>query len=73
MSNTRQNLNGNDDFTEKELRIAFKRSGLWRDGWDFRKALATDVVLVGLRNIALAIRRRQQQNGNSAPQQRVLI
>jgi hypothetical protein len=62
-----------DDFTEKELRAAFRRSGLWRDGWTYAKAVATDCVLKGLRIYAGAIRRRQQQNGNPAPQQRALI
>jgi hypothetical protein len=62
-----------DNFTEKELRAAFKRSGLWRDGWNYAKAIATDCVRCGLHNTALAIRRKQQHDGKPAPQQQALI
>ena len=58
--------------TERELRDAFKRSGLWRDGWNYRRAIATEIVLRGLRNTVIAIRTRQQQHGKPAPIQRAL-
>ena len=58
--------------TERELRDAFKRSGLWRDGWTYARAITTEIVLRGLRNTALAIRTRQQQHGKPAPIQRAL-
>lgn len=60
------------DLTERELREAFRRSGLWRDGWTYAKAIGTACVLRGLQNTAAAIRSRQQ-NGNPAPMQRALI
>lgn len=61
------------DLTERELREAFRRSGLWRDGWTYARAIGTACVLRGLQNTAAALRARQQQNGNPAPMQRALI
>lgn len=57
--------------TEHELREAFRRSGLWRDGWTYARAIATAIVLRGMRNTAIAIRIRQ--HGSPAPIQRALI
>jgi hypothetical protein len=59
------------DITTRELREAFKRSGLWRDGWTYARAIATACVLRGLTNTALAMRKRH--TGNPAPMQRALI
>lgn len=61
------------DITEPELRQAFKRSGLWRDGWTFKRAVECALVFTGLRITAQAIRNRQQQHGKPAPVQRALI
>lgn len=62
-----------ENFTEKELRTAFKLCGLWRLGWTYDRAIHTYNIALGLRNIVRAIRRKYQQNGNPAPQQRALI
>lgn len=63
-----------ENITEDELRAAFKRSGLWRDGWTFAKAIATDCTRIGLRATAQAHRDRyQQQHGTPAPMQQALI
>lgn len=43
--------------TTAELRDAFRRSGLWRDGWTYAKAIAVDTVRWGLEKSALARRR----------------
>ncbi len=62
-----------ENFTEKELRAAFQLCGLWRNGWTYDRAIHTCNVAIGLRNIVRASHRRQQQDGNPAPQQRALI
>lgn len=63
-----------DAITERELRAAFRRSGLWRDGWTYAKAVATESVYRGLRIFAAAMRaKEQQQYGKPAPIQRALI
>lgn len=38
--------------TEAELRDAFRRSGIWRLGWDFNKAIGDPAVLICLSRIA---------------------
>lgn len=60
--------------TEDELRLAFKISGLWREGWTYQRAVHTVSVFVGLRATATAMRNKyQQQHGKPAPVQRALI
>lgn len=59
--------------TERELRDAFKRSGLWRSGWTFARAVQTSAVYIGLRATVRALRTRQQQHGKPAPIQRALF
>jgi hypothetical protein len=62
-----------DNFTESELREAFQRSGLWRRGWTFQRAIETNAVLTGMVNTVRAIRNTAQQNGKPAPRQQALI
>lgn len=60
--------------TEQELRRAFHRSGLWRDGWTYQRAITTLEVCIGLHATVLAMRaRHHQQPGKPAPLQRALI
>lgn len=62
------------DITERELREAFNRSGLWRRGWTYQRAIACATVLRGLMNTADAMRRRTERNtGKPAPLQQALI
>lgn len=62
------------NITERELRAAFQRSGLWRRGWTYSRAITTALVARCLRNTALALRRSiEQQTGKPAPRQRALI
>lgn len=56
--------------TERELREAFKTSGLWRWGWNYSRAITTENVLRGLQNTVIAIRKK---HGNPAPIQQALI
>jgi hypothetical protein len=53
--------NTHDQITTAELRLAFRRVGLWRFGWSFEKAMAVPVVLWGLQKSALAGRRQGHQ------------
>lgn len=60
--------------TPRELRDAFRFSGLWRMGWTFERAIKCNVVFLGLRATARARRtKHQQQHGKPAPIQRALI
>ncbi len=62
------------DITETDLRAAFQRCGLWRRGWNYRRAITTEIVARCLRNTALAMRRSSEQlTGKPAPRQRALI
>lgn len=68
------NLAAEQTITTDELRAAFKRSGLWRHGWTFAKAIATECTLISLRGTAKSIRNKyQQQHGKPAPEQQALI
>lgn len=63
-----------DTITETELRAAFNRSGLWRRGWNYARAIRTESVLRGLCNQAKAVRQRlERQTGTPAPIQRALL
>ena len=62
------------DITERELRAAFRCSGLWRDGWTYARAVQSGAVYIGLRATVKALRgKEQQQHGKPAPIQRALI
>lgn len=63
----------NENITERELREAFKRSGLWRCGWNFHRAITTALVAWSLRNNAIASRRSAEKNGKPVPMQQALI
>lgn len=67
-------MGDNISITEQELRDAFKRSGLWRDGWTFQKAIETNSVFISLRATVKACRNKHhQQHGKPAPIQQALI
>lgn len=61
------------NITEPELREAFKRSGLWRDGWNYQRAITTELVARCLRFSVIATRRSAEKNGKPAPMQQALI
>lgn len=62
-----------DTITEPELREAFKLSGLWREGWNYQRAITTALVAWSLRNHVIAARRRAEKNGKPVPIQQALI
>ena len=60
--------------TERELRQAYRISGLWRDGWTFARAVHTGSVYIALRATVKALRgKHQQQHGKPAPTQRAIF
>jgi hypothetical protein len=63
-----------DNITEPELRSAFRRCGLWRHGWTFKRAKETPGIFKGLCIMAHAMHQQMQtQIGKPAPVQRTLI
>lgn len=67
-------MNDHATITERELRQAYRISGLWRDGWTFAKAVQTGAVYIALRATARALRgKEQQQHGKPAPIQRAIF
>jgi hypothetical protein len=66
-------LQGDADITEAELHEAFDRSGLWRRGWTYKRAISTTLVQIGLLATVRAWHRSQQKNGKPAPVQQALI
>lgn len=65
-------MNAPCDITERELRQAFRISGLWRDGWTFAKAIHTSAVYIALRATVKALRGKEQ-HGKPAPIQRAIF
>lgn len=64
----------NVTITERELREAYRLSGLWRDGWTFAKAVQTSAVYIALRATVKALRGKEQQKyGKPAPIQRAIF
>lgn len=59
--------------TTAELKAAWQRAGLWRMGISFKRAIASPLLLVGLRAAARVARKQATQDGKPAPQQRALI
>jgi len=59
--------------TTAELKQAFRRSGLWRLGWTFDRAMACQVINTALCCMVRAQRCKAAKQGNPAPDQGVLI
>ena len=51
----------NEPPTTAELKAAFIRSGLWRDGWNYYRAITTGTVRWSLTRSALASRQTHHQ------------
>lgn len=45
--------------TTAELKAAWQRAGLWRMGISFKHAIASPLILAGLRAAAMAARKQQ--------------
>lgn len=61
------------DITERELRDAYRRAGLWRRGWTFVRAIRADAVSVTLLAAARAARRRIEREHKPTQRQPQLI
>lgn len=59
--------------TEAELREAFNRSGLRRDGYTFQRAVNTESIYRCLSSRVKHWHKAQQQNGKPAPVQQALL
>jgi hypothetical protein len=59
--------------TTAELKQAFSRSGLWRLGWSFDKAMGCELTRKGLECAVRASQRKAARQGNPAPMQPELI
>lgn len=55
--------------TIADLKEVFKRSGLWRSGWTFEKAMECNVIRQSLGCAVRASRKKQKKQGNPAPLQ----
>ena len=58
---------------ERDLRAAFKRSGLWRRGWTYARAIQDNAVRIGLQCTVLAAHRAQEQRGEKNATQLNLV
>lgn len=56
-----------------ELKAAFQRTGLWRMGWSFERAMKCKATCIGLKAIVRAERRALEKKGQPAPVQPGLI
>lgn len=63
----------NDPITERELRDAYKRAGLWRTGMTFERAIAVPPIRTSLTCSVRAQRHRAEQAGQPLPAQLGLI
>lgn len=57
----------------QELRDAFRRSGLWRLGWTFQRAITVPAIGTAIRCAASAARKRAEREGRPMPVQEALI
>lgn len=59
--------------TERDLRDAYKRAGLWRLGMTFERAITVPAIHTAMSCSARAARRRADKAGQPAPAQLCLI
>ena len=59
--------------TDRELRDAYKRAGLWRLGMTFERAITVPAIHTAMSCSARAARRRAEKAGQPAPAQLCLI
>ena len=59
--------------TERELRDAYKRAGLWRLGMTFERAATVPAIHTAMSCSAMAAHRRADKAGQPAPAQLCLI
>lgn len=66
-------MSTNHLITERELRAAYKRSGLWRLGVTYERAIDVPAIRTALNCSIKAARRRAEQAGHRIPAQLGLI
>ena len=59
--------------TERDLKDAYKRAGLWRIGMTFERAITVPAIHTAMTCSARAARRRSDKAGQPAPAQLCLI
>lgn len=59
--------------TDRELRDAYKRAGLWRIGMTFERAVTVPAIHTAMSCSARAARSRAEKAGKPAPAQLCLI
>lgn len=59
--------------TDRELRDAYKRAGLWRIGMTFERAITVPAIHTAMSCSARAARRRAEKAGQRLPAQLGLI
>ena len=59
--------------TTADLKAAFKRSGIWRSGWDFNRAIAVPSIRTSITCAARAHQAKHTHQGKPAPIQPALI
>ena len=59
--------------TDRDLRDAYKRSGLWRIGMSYDRAIGVPAILTAMSCSARAARRRAEKAGQQVPAQLCLI
>lgn len=59
--------------TDRELRDAYKRAGLWRIGMTFERAITVPAIHTAMSCSARAARRRADKAGQPVPAQLCLI
>ena len=59
--------------TDRELRDAYKRAGLWRIGMSYERAITVPAIHTAMSCSARAARRRAAKTGQPAPAQLCLI
>lgn len=59
--------------TERDLKDAYKRSGLWRIGMSYERAIAVPPIRTSLTCSVRAQRHRAEQSGQQLPAQLGLI
>lgn len=63
----------NDSITDRELRDAYKRAGLWRLGMTFERVITVPAIHTAMSCSARAARRRADKAGLHMPTQLGLI
>lgn len=66
-------MSTNNPITDRELRAAYKRAGLWRLSVTYERAIDVPAIRTALNYSVKATRRRAEQDGHPMPAQLGLI